>query len=212
VSDGTIRVKTTESNPDAVRRDYELRDGTKGTKFELVYNDLSGLITGISFYEGDFGKTLHITISDGEEKTILSLGIDSNYAEDLMKKIPNIKLDETVTLSPYSFEDDKKKLRKGISVVQNEIKIKSFFYDTDKKETLHGFPKVDKDKTYDKDEWKIYFMTTRKFLEKFITENICQMFLGLSPEQVIDAVGGKVVDTSDVTDDEIASVGPESFD
>lgn len=203
ISDGTIRVKTSESDPEAVRRDYELKDGTKGTKFERVYNELSGLITGVSFYDGDFGKTLHVTVTDDEMPVILSMNLSSNYAEDLLKKIPNIKLDKPVTLKPYSFEDDKKKLRKGISVVQEEKKITNFFYDAEKKVFLHDFPAINSEKKHDKDDWKIYFMTTRKFLEKFITDNICPMFLGLTPEGVAEAVGGKVVEDEKPIEEQI---------
>jgi hypothetical protein len=199
-SDGTIRVPTVDTDPEAVRRDYELANGTKGTKFERVYHELSGIITGISFFYGDFGKALHVTVTD-EMPIILSMSMSSNYAEDLLKKIPNIKLDKTVILKPYSFEDDKKKLRKGISVVQEDKKIQNFFYDAEKKTVLHGFPEIIKYKKYDKDDWKIYFMTTRKFLEKFVTDNICPMFLGLTPEGVAEAVGGRVIEEEKLADD-----------
>ena len=208
ISDGSIRVRSSESDPEAVRRDYELKDGTKGTKFERVYNELSGLITGISFYDGDFGKTLHVTVTDDEMPVILSMSMSSNYAEDLLKKIPNLDLLKPVVLKPYSFEDDKKKLRKGISLVQDEKKIQNFFYDAEKKTVLHGFPEIDPKKKYDKDDWKIYFMTTRKFLEKFITDNICPMFLGLTPEGVAEAVGGKIVDEKEITPEEAEAANP----
>jgi hypothetical protein len=208
ISDGTIRVKTSETDPEAVRRDYELKDGTKGTKFERVYNELSGLITGISFYDGDFGKTLHVTVTDDEMPVILSMNMSSNYAEDLLKKIPSLDLLKPVVLKPYSFEDDKKKLRKGISLVQNEKKITNFFYDVATKKVTNGFPEVEKDKKYDKDDWKIYFMTTRKFLEKFITDNICPMFLGLTPEGIAEAVGGKIIDEKEMTPEDAEAANP----
>ena len=133
---------------------------------------------------------------------ILSMNMSSNYAEDLLKKIPNIDLTKQVSLKPYSFEDDKKKIRKGISVVQGEVKIKSFFQDPVTKKNLHDYPELTKPiKDYDKDDWKIYFMTTRKFLEKFITDNISPMFLGLTPTQVAEAVGGRVVEDEKPADD-----------
>ena len=162
ISDGTIRVKTVETNPLAVRRDYELKDGTKGTKFELVYNELSGVINDVSFYDGDFGKILHLTFFD-DMPIILSMNVSSNYAEDIMKKLPNIDLSKIVIFRPYSFEDDNKKLRKGITILQNNIKIKSFFHN-EKNQPINGYPVLTKDiKEYDSDDWKIYFMQTRKF-------------------------------------------------
>lgn len=172
ISDGTIRIKCDESDPKAIKRNYELKDGTKGTKIERVYHELSGFINFINFYEGDYGKTLQVTVIDNNEEIILSMGVISNFAEDLMKKIPNIDLSEKVIFRPYSFEDDIKKLRKGITILQNNKKIKSFFHD-ENNDPINGYPSLTKDiKEYDKEDWKIYFINTRKFLEQYIKINI----------------------------------------
>jgi hypothetical protein len=180
ISDGTIRVKTSESDLKAVRRDYELKDGTKGTKFERVYHELSGIIEAIQFYEGDYGKTIHLVVKDGEEKIILSVGMQTNYADDLMKKLPSLDLTKEVTLKPYSFTDKEKKLRKGISINQGGNKIKSFFHDAENK-PLHGFPVPDKKYTeMDSDDWKMYFIQTKKFLQKFIEDNLLLTFNDIS--------------------------------
>lgn len=180
-ADGTIRVKTSESDPIAVRRDYELRDGTKGTKWERVYNELSGMITDISFQDGEFGKTLQVTVSD-DEKVILTLNLASNYAEDLMKKLPNIDYFKEVVFKPYSFEDKKKKLRKGISVYQNDVKIVSYFVDADGK-PANGFPAPEEGKSYDSDDWKMYFIQARKFLQQFTEENIIDLVFAANVER-----------------------------
>jgi hypothetical protein len=172
ISDGTIRVQVSESDPKAVRRDYELKDGTKGTKFERVYHELSGIIEAIQFYEGDYGKTIHLVVKDGEEEIILSVGMQTNYADDLMKKLPNINFTKEVTLKPYSFTDDKKKLRKGISIIQDGEKIKSFFNDAENK-PLHGIPVPEKkNEEMDSDDWKMHFIKVKKFLQNFIEENV----------------------------------------
>lgn len=175
ISDGSIRVKSDESNPSAVRRDYEFRDGTKGTKFEMVYTELSGIITDISFYEGEYGKSLWVVFSDNGKKITLSMALSSNYAEDFLKKLPAIDLSKEVTVKPFSFEDKKtKKIKKGISVSQGMKKITNFFIDSDKK-LLYGFPeppKMEKGKKIDSDDWTIYFTTCRKFLQSYTEENI----------------------------------------
>lgn len=206
ISDGTIRVKTVESDPEAVRRDYELSNGDKGTKFERVYDELSGIITGVAFFDGEFGKTLHVTVTDDDGSIILSMNMATNYAEDLMKKLPALDLDKKVALRPYSFEDDKKKLRRGISVVQDGEKVKSFFHDAENK-PLYGFPEIIKDKVYDKDDWKIYFMQTRKFLQGYISERVCPKLVGsmgqvLTAEELGLQNGGQVVEALPA-DDEI---------
>lgn len=172
ISDGTIRVRTEETNPKAVRRDYELKNGIKGTKYELVYNELSGIITGVEFYDGEYGKSLNISVRDGEAKILLSVGMQSNYAEDIMKKMPALDLDKETIFKPYNFKDKKTgKLKRGVSINQGENKIMNFFSDADKN-MLHNFPEFEKDKKYDTEDWKIYFIKTRKFLQKYIEDNI----------------------------------------
>lgn len=185
ISDGSIRVKTDESNPLAVKRDWELADGTKGTKYELVYTELSGVIQDIEFRDGDYGTSLNIAFQDNEgEPIILTMNIESTYAEDLMKKLPAIDYLREVTVKPYSFEDDNKRLKRGISVSQGEIKVKNFFYDADKKTNLHDYPAIPKDHGWDKNDWKIYFLTTRKFLKKFTEEVVIPAIPKLSTEEL----------------------------
>jgi len=172
ISDGTIRVKAQEGDPLAVRRDIKLPDGTEMTKFERVYHELSGFIHYISFKEGDYGKQLIIAIKDGDFNINLSMSMQSNYAEDLLKKLPNVDVNKEIVLSPYSFEDDKKKLRRGVTVMQDGEKLKSYFHD-EKNNPINGFVEFEKDwKTYDKEDWKMHFIKTRKFLQQFTEEKI----------------------------------------
>jgi hypothetical protein len=186
ISDGTIRIKCDESDPKAVKRDYELKDGTKGTKIERVYNELSGIITALAFYEGDYGKILQVTVSDNEEEIVLCMNVSTNFAEDLMKKLPNINLDNIVIFKPYAFEDDKKKLKKGISIIQNGQKIKSYFHDTNN-QPINGYPGFTKEiKEYDSDDWKIYFLGTRKFLQQYIESNIIPKLQYTPAEETTD--------------------------
>lgn len=169
ISDGSIRVPSTEDDPSAVKREYETSDGKKGVKYEEVYDTLSGVIQDINFFDGDFGKVLNVTIDD----ITLSINTNVNFGEDFMKKLPNIDLNEEVYLSPYSFEDDKKKIRKGITVYQKGEKLQNFFFDPENKENINGYPNPEGDiKDYSKEDWKIYFMQARKFLVKYTEENI----------------------------------------
>lgn len=179
LSDGSMRVSVPEGTDGAVRRDYETSDGKKGTKYELVYTQLTGIITGIQFRDGDFGKQLQVTVTDGDETPIvLSLNTSSNFAEDLLKKIPAIDMTKPVKLAPFSFEDDNGKLRKGMTVVQDEKKVQNFFYDFHEKKNLHGYPdpvfkktKTGEVKPFSKEEWKIYFAQCRVFLIEYIEAN-----------------------------------------
>lgn len=180
MSDGTFRQTVTEDTPGAVRRDWQSKDGkTSGTKWEKIYPAVDGTISGITFYEGEYGKNLVITLDDGDERYVLSIKSDSPYAEDLMKKIPNIAIADKVKFSPYSFEDEKGKLRRGITVEQNGKKVQSYFYDFHTKKACNGYPefvyKVDrktgKKKDVSTEEWKIYFASARLWLIEYIEEH-----------------------------------------
>lgn len=189
-SDGTFRLTVKEGTPGAEYREYETSDGKKGAKWELVYKSLSGRITNLQTFDGDYGTNLMVTMTyegqDGEETSdIISIGLSTPFGEDFMKKLPNINLDEFVTLSPYSFEDDKGKTRKGITVKQGDTKLANFFYeageDGARGTNINGYPDPvgDTDK-FTKDDWKIYFMTARKFLTEYTTEHFLSKFAHLT--------------------------------
>ena len=64
LADGTLRMPVPEFTEGAVTREYETSDGKTGTKHEMVYTELSGMITKIAFFEGEYGKLLQLTIED----------------------------------------------------------------------------------------------------------------------------------------------------
>lgn len=162
LSDGRFHQTVPEGTLGAIIREYEDKSGTKHSKTELVYDEVSGKITNISFQDGEYGKNLQIEL-DGEG--VISLGTTGNFGEDLMKKLPNINYNEPVKLVPYSFVDDKNKNRKGITVYQGENKINSFYWDADSKKSCNGIPEVDGNaEDFDSDDWKMHFMKVRKFL------------------------------------------------
>ena len=167
--DGTLREKVEEGALGSVRRDYEKTDGTKGTKFELVYAKIEGIIRDVRVYEGDQFRSLHITIENnvgGESDTaILSIPADGSYGDDVMKKLPVVDISLPVSFAPYSFEDDKGKNRRGMTIVQNSKKLQNYYYDFATKKSLHGFPEPEGDTaTFKKEDWRIHFMKVRKFL------------------------------------------------
>lgn len=171
LSDGTMRMSVPEGTEGAVTRTYETSDGKTGTKTELVLTELSGRISKVNFYDGAYGKLLQVTITDGDEEPLtLSIGCESNFGEDLMKKLPAIDLEKPVILIPYSFEDDKGKKRRGITVKQDEIKIENFYYDKETKKNKFGYPTPKITKKMDKDKWKLHFMEARMFLIEDITK------------------------------------------
>lgn len=198
-ADGMIRVKADKETPGAKYREYETSDGTKGSKYELEYSELSGKIIGLEFFDGDYGKVLQVKVKDGDEVIVLCLTVSSNFCEDFMKKLPNVDLSKEVTIKPYSFEDKiTKKLKKGVTIIQGEEKAANFFIKDlgDNKYGLtNGYPAPEKDKTYDKEDWKIYFMQARKFLVNYITENIIPK---INEVEKIDITYGEEVSVDDI--------------
>lgn len=200
LADGKMHVTVPEGTEGAVLREYETSTGEKGSKWEHVFTKLSGMITGIAFYEGDYGNQLQITVKDGDDKpVVLSLSTSQNFGEDMLKKIPNIDLSKRVSLSPYALTDEKTgKLKKGISVVQDDLKVQNFFYDFHEKKNINGYPepkfKLDKktgeNKPFSKDEWKLYFGECRVFLTDYITEH----HLVVADDVTVERVAGADAD------------------
>lgn len=188
LADGKIHVNVPKDTEGAVERKYATDADKKagpdvktGVKWEHVYTELSGMIQAIKFHEGDYGINLLVVVGEeGDEKPVtLAISTESNFGEDLMKKIPNIDLSKPVTLAPYSFDNDAGKKVRGISVTQPQkkgdpVKIVSAFYDTEKKSPTNGYPKppvVPKGKKLPASKWRAYFSDAREFLIEYVTEH-----------------------------------------
>lgn len=192
LSDGTIRLSVPEGTEGAVRREYETSDGKTGVKHELVYTELSGMLTGVKFFEGDFGKLLQLTIEDvGEDPVVLSIGTASNFGEDLMKKLPGVDIEKPIVISPYSFEDEKGKKRKGVTLSQDGNKLENFYYDKEAKKNKVGYPEVKITKKMSKDDWKMYFLKVRMFL----IDEVSKKF-GLEAQAPSDEINAEEVFTN----------------
>lgn len=174
IINGTIRERSYEGAEGSVKRDIELKDGTKTFKWEIIYKDIEGIIEDINIKKGgEYGDNIEITI-DG---VTLSIGVKTNYGTDLMKKLPEIDLTQSVKLVPYSFTDDNGKLRKGITVWQNNKKIPSYFHimDGKKMKSIHGFPVpglTANGEKYTKNEWIAFYLRVEDFLIAYTENNI----------------------------------------
>jgi len=176
LADGKIHVSVSKDTEGAIEREYETSDGKKGSKFEHQYTELSGHILEVKFFEGDYGINLQLVVGekDDEKPVALSLSTESNFAEDLMKKLPDINLKKPVTMAPYSFDNDKGKKQRGITVTQDGVKIPSHYYDTEKKAVCNGYPVAPKPKAgakpLTKSQWRKYFDEAREFLMEQVKE------------------------------------------
>lgn len=165
LADGKFHQTVPEGTEGAVVRTYEDSEGVEQSKTELVFDGIKGVITSISFDDGQFGKSLQLEI---DNEGIISIVTASNFGEDLMKKLPNIKLDEPVKLVPYSFiPKGETKSKKGVTVYQNDVKVDSFYWDKEAEKSVNSIPEVEGDASkFDSDDWKMHFMVVRKFLIK----------------------------------------------
>lgn len=177
-AEGIVSVTVPEGTSGAVYKEYELRDGTKGSKWVKEYNKIAGFITNVKFIDGKFGEQVNVHFKDEEGEIILTLSIKSNYASDLLKKLPNVNFSKKLILAPYSFKDDKNKLKKGVTLYQDDVKIPSFFNDADGK-SINDFPapqkKYEEMKTND---WTVYFIQVSEFLKNYTETMVLEKIEG----------------------------------
>lgn len=194
---GSIRKTVPEGTDGAIQRTYETSDGKKGVKYELIYSAISGKIKSIGFHDGDYGKQITIKIADSQDVYSLSIGVSQPYAEDLMKKLPSLDLEKEVELTPYDFEDEKGKRRRGMTVRQNGESIKNFFYDGSK--TINGYPEPEGDTNlFDSDDWKMHFTKCRKFLINYTIDKVAPKI-----KEDFIGYGNKLDDVQDIAPEDI---------
>lgn len=180
-STGKFHQKVEEGTPGSQLRKYETSDGKTGEKWELIASEISGIIDNVSIYDGDYGKNIIVALKleEGETETdqvLLSLGASSAFGEQFLEKLPNLDLAKEVTFSPYSFEGDDGKAKKGLTLKHADLKIGSYYnsYDETTKSwtTKKGFPLPEKGgKGFDTDDWKAYFIGRRKYLIEELKKN-----------------------------------------
>lgn len=176
IIDGKLRTEVDKETQNAVRRDWKAPDGSEGTKWELVYDTVSGTLTGLTTRDTDFGKFLNVEF-DGTE--VVSLHTDHRYFSDFVKKLASCDVTKPMTVRPYDFVDKNDKRVTGVAITQEghgwkDDKAPDFFYDFEKKTYKHDFPKAahTKENPFDKDDWKGYFLTVKKFLLAYVTLTI----------------------------------------
>jgi hypothetical protein len=168
LADGKFHQQVDEGTEGAVKREIKdkITNEVTDTKFELLHDSVKGIISEITVIEGEYGKNLQISI----DKEVISLGVKTNFGEDMLKKLPSLDLSKEVTLTPYSFIPKGEEYKKrGITVYQDGVKVGSYYYDVDTKESTHGCPEPEKGgKGFDSDDWANHFNMVRKFMIKEI--------------------------------------------
>lgn len=195
LADGKFHQEVPEGTEGAVIREYEDSKGNKGSKTELVHDSIKGKITKIEIVEKEFGKSINLHIDDDG---IISTGVAGRFGEDLMKKLPNVDFNKEVILSPYSFTPKGEENNKsGVTITQDGLKLVSYYYNPETKETINGLPEPEGDTSkFDSDDWKIHFTVVRKFLIKQI-EKLSVYGVEEKKEESLDEVANSLKDITD---------------
>lgn len=170
IVDGRVREKVSPETPGAI-----LRETDKGNVYEFVYESVGGVLTSVYLDEDrKFGNSWKLTLieknQDATQTYIIQIQEESKYGEDFAKKLPQLHNGMKISLKPYSFQD-KKDGRKitGITITDLESgeKMQSAYHEFDTEANKwvpkDGFPVYD-GPADDKDEWKVYKITVRKYL------------------------------------------------
>lgn len=203
-SDAILRKVVPAGTVGAKERTYETKeknaDGSfiMGTKIEKHYESVSGKITNISFVDTDYGTLLQVELTDVDtftpsEPEILSMSTSQSFAQDFMKKLPNIDLSKEVILKPFAFTPEgKDRELKGLTVTQDGQKIEKSFYDAENKVNTMGYPVADEKLQNEKNEmkrkegWKRFFKDCEIFLVDYTTENFVSKFNKQLVEEQLD--------------------------
>lgn len=155
---GSLCQKVDKETPNARFREYELSNGTKGSKYELVFSSWEGIIRDMEFVEGDYGDQCKIHFDDA----VIVLPTAGRYFSNFAEKVMNADLSKSIVFHPFDMEGDDGKRVTGVSVQQDGEKLKSYYWTGEKKEK--GFPEVDQEKATRKTYWKAYFSEVEGFL------------------------------------------------
>jgi len=114
---------------------FEKNVSTKGnTTYRKYYKDgVTGTLEAVSIRESKIGNQISVNIKDGEEIYYLSIGladqkgnVDNNYAESLIKFLPDLNRGQIITIRGYNFTPDGEKYsRIGISIKSGGEKLKA---------------------------------------------------------------------------------------
>ena len=161
IIDGTLKQKVTKETEGAELREWELKDGTKGSKWELSYQSISGLICDLRLKEGEYGQTLEVDFGDA----ILSMNTESRYFGDFVKKLIKVDVDKEISVSPFDFVGDKGKPIKGVTIYNDGVKMLNYYWDATEGKPCNNMPQpVGDTSKFDNDDWKVYFIGVKKFL------------------------------------------------
>jgi len=172
IASGDIVKKVTDpETPGARKREWTV-GGRAGVSLEVPYKSWEGVIENIIIYDGEFGEVCHVYFEDA----ILSMPTKSRYFTDFAKKIMGADLSQSIEISPFDFEDDKKRRHVGVTLKQGAKKLENQYWNTETNAPVEGFPVPKGDtKKFNSDKWAMYYLTVKEFLVEEIRKNLAFM-------------------------------------
>lgn len=177
---GRFAKRVDASTEGASAREYisDKKTGAKKTVHELYYKDFSGTIKNVDIESGDYGDQIKIDFSDMGEAVTITLPLSSREGKSFLQRLPNINLQQEITLAPYNFiPKGEVKSKIGMNVFQGQDRegkpIKVNWYFT--KENPNGLP-MSTEEQLDADEFKSLMLQQDIFLKKFTKKFIAEKF------------------------------------
>jgi len=188
----SISKKADENTPFAQEHFYTDASGNKKSVWKVFLWNIVGFIKDVRITEnegpdGDKFEQLAIGIETDDEYTVLQIDPRSKYAQDFLRRARGIDFTKECFINSYNWEE---KNKQGIVIKQdynpeigekNSSKswirtIGNYYYNVDEKKWSDEVPKPQGDtSTYEKEDWKIYFLQLNKFYKSTVAKYIQPM-------------------------------------
>lgn len=152
------------------------------TVHELQYNTLADVnLVAINKKDGDYGFQWEVTLKYMDETFILNLPYSGRQTNGIFFRLPNIAINEPMTLKCHMFTDDAGISKTFVTVEQNGKKIDPAY----SKDNPNGLPPLEPIKVKGKDSWDD--TKQMEFIERMI-EIVIQPQLKAQSEFVPDNI------------------------
>ncbi len=184
---GRLTIKSDQGDPEAKPRTYkDSKTNQDVTVYEQRYQYITGKVVGVEVdTTGEYGSQLKIVLRDGETDYTLPVPLNKSWGTKVAEAMPNIKLDEDVTITAYAdfTTPDGKDVQAGLSLKQGGERVMSHFNYKENEAWVRaeGFPEYPQADTIPNKEknpakytkfWGDYYFTVEEFLIDWFEKNM----------------------------------------
>lgn len=138
---------------------------------EEFYEYISGIMTGITTKDSEFGRFWIVTFQDGKDEFVLQMNYSSGYSQAFLKMLPNVDLKKKVQLIPkLNTDKDTGKKKASLFITQDGAAIKWYYT----KDNPNGIPELKGKPGKGKDKGKTIWDDSdiMEFLEDMVKTDI----------------------------------------